>query len=382
MFIADEIQTGFCRTGDWFACEHEGVVPDLITLAKGMAGGLPLAAVTGRAELMDAVHPGGLGGTYGGNPVACAAALGAIETMRELDLAGAARAIGATMLPRLRALAERVPGDRRRARARRDDRPRAGPAGHHEPDAALTAAVAKRCHAEGVVVLTAGTYGNVLRFLPPLVIGQDLLAEALDVIEAAFDRRLTRATSRTLAAETRRPPWRTPAASSSTARRFSASTWSGWPITPPVESPPCSAAALPGRTCVGSASVDLDAAAVERARQAYEFAVRTGATRAVYGRTTGVGANRDAVIDPQAADEHGLRLLRSHAGGTGDPLPDAVVRAADADPAQPARGRRQRRPPAAAGRPGRRPCGSGRCRWCTRGAPSAPVTSPRWPRSR
>ena len=87
--IADEIQTGFCRTGAWFACEHEGVVPDLITTAKGIAGGLPLAAVTGRAEIMDAVHAGGLGGTYGGNPVACAAALGAIETMRELDLAGA-----------------------------------------------------------------------------------------------------------------------------------------------------------------------------------------------------------------------------------------------------------------------------------------------------
>ncbi len=88
VFVADEIQTGFCRTGDWFACDHEGVVPDLITTAKGIAGGLPLAAVTGRAEIMDAVHVGGLGGTYGGNPVACAAALGAIETMREQDLAG------------------------------------------------------------------------------------------------------------------------------------------------------------------------------------------------------------------------------------------------------------------------------------------------------
>jgi 4-aminobutyrate aminotransferase/(S)-3-amino-2-methylpropionate transaminase len=135
---------------------------------------------------MDAVHAGGLGGTYGGNPVACAAALGAIETMREQDLAGAARAIGATMLPRLRALAQRVPaiGDVRGRGAMialELVRP-----GTDEPDPALTAAVAKRCHAEGVVVLTAGTYGNVLRFLPPLVIGQDLLAEALDVIEAAF----------------------------------------------------------------------------------------------------------------------------------------------------------------------------------------------------
>src|SRR6185295_5474932 len=106
MFVADEIQTGFCRTGAWFACEHEGVEPDLVTTAKGMAGGLPLAGVVGRTEVMDAVHAGGLGGTYGGNPVACAASLAAIETMRELDLAGAARSIEATMRPALTALAD------------------------------------------------------------------------------------------------------------------------------------------------------------------------------------------------------------------------------------------------------------------------------------
>src|SRR5262249_41410458 len=91
VFIADEIQSGFCRTGDWFACEHEGVVPDLITTAKGMAGGLPLAGVTGRAEIMHSVHPGGLGGTYGGNPVACAAAPGAIEAVAAEDLGGRGR---------------------------------------------------------------------------------------------------------------------------------------------------------------------------------------------------------------------------------------------------------------------------------------------------
>ena len=90
VFVADEVQTGFARTGDWFACEHEGVVPDLVTTAKGIAGGLPLAAVTGRAEIMDAVHTSGLGGTYGGNPLACAAALGAIRTIEEQDLCGAA----------------------------------------------------------------------------------------------------------------------------------------------------------------------------------------------------------------------------------------------------------------------------------------------------
>jgi 4-aminobutyrate aminotransferase / (S)-3-amino-2-methylpropionate transaminase / 5-aminovalerate transaminase len=186
VFIADEVQTGFCRTGDWFASEHEGVVPDLMALAKGIAGGMPLAAVTGRAELMDAVHPGGLGGTYGGNPVACAAALATIETMRDEDLAGAARRIGDTMLPRLRALQERVPaiGDvRGRGAMIAVELVRPGTL---EPDAELTGRIARACHARGVVVLTAGTFGNVLRFLPPLVIGQDLLAEALDVLDDAF----------------------------------------------------------------------------------------------------------------------------------------------------------------------------------------------------
>src|SRR5699024_974319 len=94
LFVADEIQTGFCRTGNWFASEHEGIEPDIITTAKGIAGGLPLAGVTGRAEVMDSVHTGGLGGTYGGNPVACAAALGAIETMRSQRLDQAAQRIG------------------------------------------------------------------------------------------------------------------------------------------------------------------------------------------------------------------------------------------------------------------------------------------------
>ncbi|MGY1701145.1 4-aminobutyrate--2-oxoglutarate transaminase [Geodermatophilus sp. SYSU D00766] len=186
VFVADEVQTGFCRTGDWFASEHEGVVPDLVTLAKGMAGGLPLAAVTGRAEIMDAVHTGGLGGTYGGNPVACAAALASMETMRAQDLTGAARAIGDTMLPRLRALQERTPaiGDVRGRGAMiavEIVKP-----GTTEPDPELTGRVARACHVEGVVVLTAGTFGNVLRFLPPLVIGQDLLGEGLDVLDAAF----------------------------------------------------------------------------------------------------------------------------------------------------------------------------------------------------
>ncbi len=186
VLIADEIQTGFCRTGDWFACEHEGVVPDLITTAKGIAGGLPLAAVTGRAEMMDAVHPGGLGGTYGGNPVACAAALGAIETMQADDLAARARRIGDIMLPRLRKLAETYPviadvRGRGAMVAVELTRP-----GTLEPDPAVTAAVAAACHRAGLVVLTAGTFGNVLRFLPPLVIGEDLLEEGRGILEDAF----------------------------------------------------------------------------------------------------------------------------------------------------------------------------------------------------
>jgi 4-aminobutyrate aminotransferase / (S)-3-amino-2-methylpropionate transaminase / 5-aminovalerate transaminase len=132
------------------------------------------------------VHVGGLGGTYGGNPVACAAALAAIETMREQDLAGASRRIGDTMLPRLRALQARTPavGDvRGRGAMIALEIVRQGTI---EPDPVMTAQVARFCHAEGVVVLTAGTYGNVLRFLPPLVIDHDLLVEGLDVLDAAF----------------------------------------------------------------------------------------------------------------------------------------------------------------------------------------------------
>jgi 4-aminobutyrate aminotransferase/(S)-3-amino-2-methylpropionate transaminase len=187
LFVADEIQTGFCRTGDWFACEAEGVVPDLITTAKGIAGGLPLAGVTGRAEVMDAVHGGGLGGTYGGNPVACAAALGAIETMRADDLRGAARRIESVLRPRLGQLAEKYAavGDVR-GRGAMLAVELVEPDGSKTPDPALTAAITKSCHEQGLITLTAGTYGNVLRFLPPLVIGDDLLAEGLDILESAF----------------------------------------------------------------------------------------------------------------------------------------------------------------------------------------------------
>ncbi|MGC5029779.1 4-aminobutyrate--2-oxoglutarate transaminase [Micromonospora sp. DT229] len=186
VFIADEIQTGFCRTGDWFACQHEGVEPDLIALAKGIAGGLPLAAVTGRAELMDAVHVGGLGGTYGGNPIACAAALASIETMHELDLATAARRIEAVLTTRLRAIAERDP---RVAEVRGRGAMLAVEIvqpGTLTPDPVATAAISAACHAAGLLTLTCGTYGNVLRFLPPLVISDEDLSRGMDILDAAF----------------------------------------------------------------------------------------------------------------------------------------------------------------------------------------------------
>jgi 4-aminobutyrate aminotransferase/(S)-3-amino-2-methylpropionate transaminase len=186
VFVADEIQSGFCRTGEWFACDHEGVVPDLITTAKGIAGGLPLAAVTGRAELMDAVHVGGLGGTYGGNPVACAAALGAIEEMRSHDLRARARAAESVIRRRLDPIVADHPviGDVR-GRGAMMAIELCAP-GTIEPDAARAAAVAAYCHRNGVVVLTCGTWGNVFRFLPPLSISDDLLEEAFDVVAEAF----------------------------------------------------------------------------------------------------------------------------------------------------------------------------------------------------
>ena len=186
LFIADEVQTGFCRTGNWFASEHEGIVPDLITTAKGIAGGMPLAGVTGRADIMDAIHAGGLGGTYGGNPVACAAALGSIETMEQFDLVNRAKEIEAIMAPRLNAIAAQtgVIGEVRGRGAM--IAVEVVQPGTKNPDPELTAKVAKACHAQGLVVLTAGTYGNVLRFLPPLVIPNHLLTEALDIITEQF----------------------------------------------------------------------------------------------------------------------------------------------------------------------------------------------------
>ncbi|TDD02997.1 4-aminobutyrate--2-oxoglutarate transaminase [Saccharopolyspora terrae] len=186
VLIADEVQTGFARTGAMFASEHEGVVPDVLVSAKGIADGLPLAAVTGRAEIMDAAHAGGLGGTYGGNPLACAAALATIDTITEDGLIQRARDIEALALPRLSRMRDADPriGDVRGRGAMLAvelvDPTTAA------PDPELARAVASAAHAQGVIVLVCGTHGNVLRFLPPLTISDELLHEAFDVLSAAF----------------------------------------------------------------------------------------------------------------------------------------------------------------------------------------------------
>jgi 4-aminobutyrate aminotransferase/(S)-3-amino-2-methylpropionate transaminase len=186
VLVADEVQTGIARTGAWFASEHEGVVPDIVTTAKGLGGGLPIAGITARADLVDQVHSGGLGGTFGGNPLSCAAALAAIETIRADGLLERARSIGEIMVPRLQALASAYPsiGEVRGRGAMIAVELVA--ADGRTPDADLTKRVAAACHAEGVLVLTAGSYGNVLRFLPPLAINDDLLDDALSVLEKAF----------------------------------------------------------------------------------------------------------------------------------------------------------------------------------------------------
>ncbi|MET0767833.1 MAG: 4-aminobutyrate--2-oxoglutarate transaminase [Aeromicrobium sp.] len=186
VFIADEVQTGFARTGAMFASDHEGVVPDVIVTAKGIAGGLPLSAVTGRADIMDAAHVSGLGGTYGGNPIACAAALATIATIESENLVERAQQIQRLMLDALRTLQAGDPrvGDVRGRGAMiavELVRP-----GTREPDADLAKAVAASAHRNGVIVLTCGTYGNVLRFLPPLAIDDELLAEGLQILTDIF----------------------------------------------------------------------------------------------------------------------------------------------------------------------------------------------------
>lgn len=182
VFIADEVQSGFARTGAMFACEDEGIEPDLIVTAKGIADGLPLAAVTGRAEIMDAPHVSGLGGTYGGNPVACAAALATIETIELDGLLDRAKHIETLMkdkLGRMQADDDRIGDVRGRGAMIAVELVKSGSA---DPDADLAKILAAKAHSQGVLVLTCGTFGNILRFLPPLTISDELLLEGLDVL--------------------------------------------------------------------------------------------------------------------------------------------------------------------------------------------------------
>ncbi|OBG77893.1 4-aminobutyrate--2-oxoglutarate transaminase [Mycobacterium sp. E3305] len=182
VFIADEVQTGFARTGAMFACEHEGIEPDLICTAKGIADGLPLSAVTGRAQIMDASHVGGLGGTFGGNPIACAAALATISTIETDGLIERARQLERLItepLLRLQAADDRIGEVRGRGAMIAIELVKSGTA---EPDAELTQKLSKAAHAAGVVVLTCGMFGNIIRLLPPLTISDELLNEGIDVL--------------------------------------------------------------------------------------------------------------------------------------------------------------------------------------------------------
>ena len=188
LLVADEIQSGMGRTARMFACEHYGVVPDLVTTAKSLGAGLPISGVTGRAEVMDAPHVGGLGGTFGGNPVACAAALAVIAELTETDILQRAEAQGEAIRARLDPLVDRlgVVGEVRGL----------GPMvgielvtdrKSKEPAKIETAAVVKRCFADGVLVLKAGTYDNVVRLLAPLVISDTDLQRGLDVLVSALE---------------------------------------------------------------------------------------------------------------------------------------------------------------------------------------------------
>ncbi len=187
VFIADEVQAGFARTGRWFSSEHFGLVPDIITTAKGLGGGLPIGGITGRADLLDKVHAGGLGSTFGGNPLSCAAALASIEEVETRGLLAAATHIGEIFEARLRPLLEdcAAVGDVRVI----------GAMGAVEfvsdlesktPDPGAATRVLARCHEEGVIALKAGTFDNVVRILPPLVIADDLLVEGLEIMEKAI----------------------------------------------------------------------------------------------------------------------------------------------------------------------------------------------------
>ena len=187
LLIADEIQTGFGRTGRMFCVEHSGVVPDLLTTAKSLGGGLPIGGVTGRAEIMDSVHVGGLGTTFGGNPISCAAALAVLEAFEEEDLLSRANVIGERVMGAMREIQERHPdfvGDVRGRGAMlamelvTDPESRA-------PDKERTGRIVEAALQEGLLLLTAGQYTNVIRTLMPFVITDEELEEGLSILGRA-----------------------------------------------------------------------------------------------------------------------------------------------------------------------------------------------------
>jgi 4-aminobutyrate aminotransferase/(S)-3-amino-2-methylpropionate transaminase len=195
LLISDEIQAGMGRTGKMFGIEHSGVIPDMVTIAKGLGGGFPLSAVTGRAEIMDSAHPGGLGGTYGGNPIGVAAANAVMQVIRDEDLCNRAAEIGERITARLTAIAARQGmepmGDVRGLGAMQavefvTDRASRG------PDAALTNAIVAEAEARGLILLSCGTRANVVRLLPPLTTPFDILDEGLDILEASIEAAIQR----------------------------------------------------------------------------------------------------------------------------------------------------------------------------------------------
>ena len=189
LLIADEIQTGFARTGKMFAMEHFGVKADVVTLAKGLAGGMPLSAIVGRTDIMDASNPGGLGGTYAGNPIACASAHAVLDVIADEKLCDRANAIGKIIMDRCSALQENSNlnciGDVRGLGAMcavelvKDK-------ASGEPAPELTGALLKAASDRGLILLSCGTYGNVIRFLVPLTASDELVREGMDVFEAAL----------------------------------------------------------------------------------------------------------------------------------------------------------------------------------------------------
>ena len=187
LFIADEVQTGFGRTGKMFACEHYGIEPDLLITAKSLGGGLPLAAVTGREEIMDSPGVGGLGGTFGGNPLSCAAARAVFEMFDQDNLLAKANSIGERFRARANSWKQRWPlvGEVRGLGAMQAVEFVRGP-GSREPAEDETKRIIRYCHEHGLIALSTGSYGNVLRLLVPLVVSDEQLAEGLDVIEAAI----------------------------------------------------------------------------------------------------------------------------------------------------------------------------------------------------